>query len=400
MEYVKIVEGKAVLLVPNPDLFRRPDGVYEPSWAPVFYNPRASLNRDLSVITLTNICEYFGLCRLNVADMLAGVGVRGIRYCLEVPNIENLVLNDINSNAVTLINENLVLNNLVGRARVYRSDANALLYKLREDKFRLDFIDIDPYGSPTPFITSTLSNVTRGGFIGVTATDIAALSGVKHLAGSRRYDVRLSKTDFKYEVGLRVLLGYIARRAAEMDKYVEPVMGVFHDYYYRLFFRVNRGAKKSQDMLANELGYILYCRNCLHRHHINDLAALSLNCPNCGERFEVLGPLWIGNITIKEFVRRLKDVAKTRYDYLPNFTRLLKLISVIEEEVQTPYYYDITTIASTLKTGMPKVSEVIECLKSRGFKGSRTHLAPTGVKTDADYESVVECVKGSYLCKH
>ncbi|MEM1802144.1 MAG: tRNA (guanine(10)-N(2))-dimethyltransferase [Sulfolobales archaeon] len=396
MEYIKVFEGRAVLLVPNPDLFRRPDGVYEPSWAPVFYNPRASLNRDLSVVTLATIGEYFSVNSFNIADILAGVGVRGIRYCLEVPNVSTAVLNDINSNAVTVIKENLALNKLSDRAVVYRSDANALLYKLREDRYKLNFIDIDPYGSPTPFIKSALTNIMRGGFIGVTATDIATLSGIKYLAGSRKYDVKLSRTDFKFEVGLRVLLGYIARRAAESDRYVEPIVSVFHDHYYRLFFRVDRGVSKSHRMIVEELGYILYCRKCLFRRYVNDLnILLDLRCPKCGHGFEVIGPLWIGSMNNKEFISRLEAIVKARYEYLSNFNRLLKLITVIRDEVETPYYYDITSIASMLKVNMPKVEEVIKCLQGRGFKGSRTHLTPTGIKTDADYDTVMECIKSS-----
>ncbi len=393
MEYIKVFEGRAALLVPNPDLFRRSDGVYEPSWAPVFYNPRASLNRDLSVVTLTTASEYFKVNTFNIADILAGVGVRGIRYCLEVPNVSTAVLNDINSNAVTIIKENLILNKLVDKVVVYRSDANTLLYKLRDDKIKLNFIDIDPYGSPTPFIGSALSAVVNGGFLGVTATDVATLSGVKHLAGLKRYGVRLTKTDFKYEVGLRVLLGYIARRAAELDKYVEPIISVFHDYYYRLFLQVGGGARKAQKMLVENLGYILYCRNCLYREYIGDLnMLLNVNCPRCGFKYEILGPLWIGDIGNKKFIHCLVGVTRTRYEYLNNFAKLLKLITKVEEEIEIPYYYDITSIASVFKVNMPKTYEVIKCLLSKGFKGGRTHLTPTGIKTDADYNSVVECI--------
>ncbi|MEM4567708.1 MAG: tRNA (guanine(10)-N(2))-dimethyltransferase, partial [Sulfolobales archaeon] len=114
-----------------------------------------------------------------------------------------------------------------------------------------------------------------------------------------------------------------------------------------------------------------------------------------GHGFEVIGPLWIGSMNNKEFISRLEAIVKARYEYLSNFNRLLKLITVIRDEVETPYYYDITSIASMLKVNMPKVEEVIKCLQGRGFKGSRTHLTPTGIKTDADYDTVMECIKSS-----
>lgn len=392
MEYVKVVEGRAHLLIPNPDLFRRSDGVYEPSWAPVFYNPRASLNRDLSVVTLAKLGEFYGISSFNAADVLAGVGVRGIRYILEVPNINNMILNDINQNAVTLIKENLAMNGINDKASVYRSDANALLYRLKEGRVKLNYVDVDPYGTPVPFISSSLSSITRGGFLGVTATDIAPLSGVKQFAGSRRYDVMLTRTDFKYEVGLRVLLGYIARRAAELDKYLEPILGVFHDHYFRLFVRIDRSASKSHKMISENLGYILYCKNCLQRTHINDLNSANFNCLRCGGKLELLGPLWVGVINNKEFLNQLIDLVKGRYDYLGNHARLLKLLSTIRDEVEVPYYYDLTSIASSLKVNIPKIDETIECLENMGFKASRTHLTPTGIKTTAGVEAVIECI--------
>ncbi|MEM4519998.1 MAG: tRNA (guanine(10)-N(2))-dimethyltransferase [Sulfolobales archaeon] len=392
MEYVKVVEGKAQLLVPNPSLFRRSDGVYEPSWAPVFYNPRATLNRDLSVTTLAKIAEYYGVNSFNIADVLAGVGVRGIRYFLEVQSTNNVVINDINQKAVQLIRENLNINGIKDRVSVYRCDANALLYKLREDKFKLNYVDIDPYGTPIPFIGSALSTISRGGFLGITATDIATLSGVKHLAGSRRYGANLFRTDFKYEVGLRVLLGYIARRAAEIDKYLEPIIGVFHDYYLRIFVRVDKGASKSQKMLSENIGYILYCKNCLQRQHVNDLDLVNTTCSKCGSKLNILGPLWVGIMNNKEFITQLTDLIKTKYNYLNSLPRLLKLIMMIRDEVEVPYYYDVTAIASVLRVNMPKIHEVIECLENNGFKASRTHLTPTGVKTSAHFEIVKKCV--------
>jgi len=397
MEYITVTEGKAKLLIPNPDLFRRPDGVYEPSWAPVFYNPKAVVNRDLSVCMLASATTYLKLNSLHIADILAGVGVRGIRYILEVPAINYVILNDNNPEAAKIITKNVELNGLGSSAKVFCSDANLLLYKLKEEGVRLHYIDIDPYGSPTPFLRSALLCVVRGGLLGITATDIAPLSGIKYFAGSRKYDTKLVRTDFYYEVGLRTLLGYIARRAAELDRYVEPLMGVFHDYYYRVLIRVEKSVRKAQEMLLSNIGYITYCRNCLFRNYVNDLNSVSTTCPKCGSKNDVLGPLWVGSIKSNDFINNLVNTVNTQYNYLSSFQIINKLVVIIKEELEMPYYYDITSLASKLRVGMPKTGDVINCLVSRGFKASRTHYRTTGVKTNADYDVVKECIRS---CSH
>ena len=85
-DYIVINEGKARLKVPNPRKYVRPDGVYEPSWAPVFYNPRQVFNRDISTLALKVLVKTFPH-PVKVLDALAGTGVRAIRYALEVPEV-------------------------------------------------------------------------------------------------------------------------------------------------------------------------------------------------------------------------------------------------------------------------------------------------------------------------
>jgi len=47
-----IKEGLATLVIPRLDYYRRVDGVVEPAWMPVFYNPQAVLSRDFTSMFL------------------------------------------------------------------------------------------------------------------------------------------------------------------------------------------------------------------------------------------------------------------------------------------------------------------------------------------------------------
>lgn len=46
------------------------------------------------------------------------------------------------------------------------------MYQHRISKSRFNCIDLDPYGSPSPFIDAAVQSVSDGGLLMVTATDM------------------------------------------------------------------------------------------------------------------------------------------------------------------------------------------------------------------------------------
>ncbi len=390
-ELVEVVEGKVRLLVYNLERFRRSDGVYEPAWAPVFYNPQMIINRDYSVLSLASL----GLSRAVVVDALAGSGVRALRYCAEVVGIERCLANDIDPGAYNLIRRNIELNVLSERVKALNEDANVLLYRLKLSGERLDFIDIDPYGSPSPFARSATWAVARGGYIGLTATDLAALSGSRPWAGSRRYWTSLTATDVPKVIALRVLLGYAARVAAELDRYIEPLLYIVGRYFVRVLYRVLKGASAADAMLAKNIGYFRYCSSCGFRDFALEVEVLT--CPNCGTRVKYVGPLWIGGILCGELVAKARELLPRDYSYLQTYRELLKVLEsqVAEAEICPQIPYDVVHLSSRLRVSAPKVSEVVECIKSLGHRSSRYYGMPTTICTDAPYRDVASCIKGS-----
>ena len=55
------------------------------------------------------------------------------------------------------------------------SDANALMYSHRTE--RIDVIDLDPYGTATPFIDSAIQAISSDGLLCVTCTDMSVTAG-------------------------------------------------------------------------------------------------------------------------------------------------------------------------------------------------------------------------------
>ena len=393
---IQVREGKTKIYVPDPKLYTRDNGLLEPAWSPVFYNPRMEFSRDMAVAVLAALKEmntYFDLC----IDPLSGTGIRGLRYANEPGNVRKVIINDINPIAYEFMKNNIELNKLESKVEAYNFDANMLLYLIPMIEGRPDFIDIDPFGSPIPFIDAALHAIRNEGVIAITATDIAPLTGTKEAACRRRYFSRTLKADFDKELGIRILIASIALRAAAKDLCIEPVLSYYADHYYRSYLLIKRGAKKADAMLDEYLGYIIYDKNRLCKYVVKGYPLTEIiKLKNFIEdKYEVLGPLWIGKLCD---INIIKGILKVASDLVLNTSyRVVKLTETLieESEIEEPYYYRIDLVCSKLRCSMPKLTKIIECLRSKGYKASRTHFDPRGIKTNAEYEELVKCIRSS-----
>lgn len=218
---------------------------------PVFYNPVKEFDRTLSVKVVK------ALKSKKVLDLLSAGGARGLRLMKEAG--AEVVFNDINSLAVGLIKKNLKLNKL--KAVVHNKEASHLLYDLNE---YFDFIDLDPFGSPNPYLDACIKHTARHGVLAVTATDTAALNGVKPKACLRKYHALVRRHPFMKETGLRVLIKHVIEKGCEHEMALNPILSHYTKHYYRAYFKKDLGAGRC-DALLKDIKYIYYCKACGHR---------------------------------------------------------------------------------------------------------------------------------------
>ncbi|XP_009280769.1 PREDICTED: tRNA (guanine(26)-N(2))-dimethyltransferase [Aptenodytes forsteri] len=57
------------------------------------------------------------------------------------------------------------------------ADARMLMYQCKADREPFDVIDLDPYGSPAPFLDAAVQAVSEGGLLCVTCTDMGVMAG-------------------------------------------------------------------------------------------------------------------------------------------------------------------------------------------------------------------------------
>jgi len=387
-----ITEGKARIIAPRKDLFLRSNGIYEPSHAPVFYNPVMVFNRDILIVFLNTYSKLFKRIR-SASDPMAATGVRGVRIALEVDGVSEIVLNDIDPLACKIMRLNISLNNVSRLSRIYCEDANQLMISLSKSGIHVDFLDIDPYGSPAPYIESAARYAGIGGLLAITATDLGPLMGRYPLKAYRKYRARVDpKIDFRRELGLRVLIFSVVSKASERDIALRPLLSYYADHYYRVYFSIDIGASKADQILA-KTGYIMLCQLCGYREpSLDPLSRVA--CPKCGFKMTLLGPAWLGTLADSEILKGLASHVDS-FMWLHTRDRIRRLISTLEDEerVGRPFFYRIDYLSRREKVNMPPRERLISCLRSMGYEATRTHFDSLGVKTNADIDDITRCLE-------
>ncbi len=385
-----ISEGEVSVVVPRLEAFVKDPWEYAPAKAPVFYNPLMESNRDIAVLAL-QAYQKMVKRKISVCEPLAGCGIRSIRFAREVEGIRKVIMNDINPKAAKLAKFNLNRNRLTKRASVLNQDANLLLAHHAAPRRRFDFIDVDPFGPPVPYLDSAVRAVRNGGLLALTATDLAPLCGVHHKACIRKYGGKPVRTEYCHELAVRLLAGALVRGAAKHEIGVQIVFSHSTYNYARIYAIARYGAKKADDSLQ-KMGYILHCFNCFHREMSEGvIPTVKHSCPVCGSRISIAGPLWIGELWARDFCSSMLKLAAGKK--LNDQKMILKLLSTVEDEINAPVtYYVMDKICDKLGLPVPPLAKAIEALEKAGFQATRTHFNSKAFRTDAPAEVVKETV--------
>jgi tRNA (guanine26-N2/guanine27-N2)-dimethyltransferase len=385
-----INEGKVKVLVPKLAAYKNKPSDYAPSKAPVFYNPTMELNRDLSVLALQAHQKLLAR-EVVVSEPLTGCGLRGIRFAVEVEGVGKVVVNDIKPEATKVASYNAELNNVADLVEVVNEDANLFLSKHAAPRKRFDYVDVDPFGTPVPYMDSVLRSLRNGSMLGLTATDMAPLCGVHSQACLRKYGGVPLRTEYCHELAVRLLSGCLTMMAAKHEIGVNVVFSYSIDHYVRAYAVIKYGAKVA-DKSVKKMGYILHCFSCFHRETATRITApIKRACPVCGAELSIAGPLWLGKIADKNFCSLMKKEMYERS--FRQKKKLQKILSLVQNEAESPItYYRVDQICDKLNFPVPPQKKVLGKLKEIGFQAVLTHFNSRGFRTDAPADTVTKVV--------
>ena len=375
-----IKEGKVQVLVPNLEAYGVVPSDYAPSKAPVFYNPVMEFNRDLTVLAF-KAYQHMVNHEISICEPFTSQGIRGIRFAVEVEAVTKVLVSDINTSAYELAKHNIELNKLENKITLKHKDANCVLSSNASPKKRFDIVDIDPFGTPVPYLDSAFRALKNKGLLAATATDLAPLCGVHAKACVRKYGGRPMRTEYCHELAVRLLAGCMAALAAKHDIGIRILFSHSTDHYIRVYAQIAYGCQKADESLKN-MGYILHCFNCLHRETANKIFGKGDICPECGSKMEQAGPLWIGSISDQGFLEQI--IKENQNTAFKNSAKITKLLTLIKNEANAPFsYYVIDKLSGKLKLPAPSVQAFLTSLHNNGFQSIPTHFNTRGIKTDA-----------------
>ena len=311
----------------------------------VFYNPAMRLSRDLHVAFAKQF-DFSGI----MLDGLAASGIRGIRLNLEAG--VNVEFCDSSRMATETITGNLEMNGI--KSKIYNERVEDLLQNRK-----YDWIDIDPFGTPAPYLKVALKGLTDGGILGIAATDTAVLCGAKPSICKKRYGAVSMRRVAAKEVGVRILLSRIHNIASGMDKGIEPLLCYSEGHHLRVFVRLGERKDIALKWITKDMRIV------------------------DREEKDAGGPLWVRKIIKAELIPESQDGV------------LGRLLETLREEANgPPGLHDINDIAKAAEIGQtPQRIKIVESIRKLGSFASSSVFSPLGIKTDAPEDIRNQAVK-------
>ncbi|QLQ82419.1 hypothetical protein HG537_0H01810 [Torulaspora globosa] len=447
-DYNVVKEGKAEILFPKAET--------------VFYNPVQQFNRDLSVCCIKAWDNLYGYPARNgrrkgrkrsncndedamsggkrrklkdnaveqsgveivpymrILEALSATGLRAIRYAHEIPHVKEIVANDLLPDAVESIRRNAEFNKVDHIVKPNLDDANVLMYRAKAENTKYHVIDLDPYGTVTPFVDAALQSIDEDGLMLVTCTDLSVLAGNGYpekcfaLYGG----VNMASHESSHESALRLVLNLLNQSAAKYKKSVEPLLSLSIDFYVRVFVKVRTSPIEVKNLQSKTM-ITYHCSQCGSYHNqplgraterTNNKQKKSIKysvaqgppadtkCKFCNGTYHLAGPMYGAPLHNKEFIEEVLRINREEHtdDVYGTRKRIEGMLTLAKNELRdSPFYFSPNHISSVLKLQVPPLKRIAAGLGSLGYNCSLTHAQPSSLKTDAPWEAIWHVMKES-----
>ena len=238
-----------------------------------FMNPAMAPARTRSVLLLQDALQHGwvnGDRPIRALDALCATGIRVRRWRNEIaPEHQSrlhITANDLDKSALDWALASMASDEEIEHASQVDDEQiqpefiekNGIKFQCYDARMAMvqgsfQWIDVDPFGSPITFIDGALQALGRVGVLEVTATDTAALTGSSASSGMRRYGHKGIVDLYAHDDAVRVLLGTIATRAAQLDRAIEPILALFDGHHVRVSVLVRKskqGADRNRELMG------------------------------------------------------------------------------------------------------------------------------------------------------
>ena len=343
-----------------------------------FYNPDSRFVRDLGVLAAKAYQQDRG--SLRVLDALAGCGVRSLRY-LEESKADYLWVNEGNPDNSLILKQNLATAIAADCCRLTHQDAQRVFFQCYQHKDYYDLVDVDCFGTATPYLSNMLWATRIGGLMYLTSTDGRTLTGHLPEKSLQAYGAIARSHPAAHEQALRLLIGTTAQQAASKGLGIKPVFSLFTGKTYRLMMQL----LSKPNLSYKNYGFLGYCHNCGNYQTITWRKLNKIHCSCSNPGVTVSGAMWLGELHDRCQLQRYRTLAKEL-----GWHKIVDLLHIMTGEIGLPpYFYKLGEIGRFGKIDIPKRSHLIQALQDRGYQAAATHINAQAIKTNASMETCI-----------
>lgn len=373
-----------------------------PRKTPYYFNKDHKFNR----LFVSSVLAAYIKSKLSVsspvkcADVLGACGATGLMWKKHLGDNVDVTINDKIELSCDLIKENIRNNNL--KITVTNKDPCIFLHERG-----YNFVYLDCTNEASLYFDSAFRNIARNGIIVVTTKDDSSLHGGSPDVALRRYGGRIVRSFYGTEMAIRLVIAAMARCAILHNKSIEVLCCTVFKNTFTLAVLCTKGPQVSNKCTEN-LRQLKHCMVCEERvfypapdgflvdpEKIVLYCECSKNAP--GKTCQELGPLWAGPIFNADFIEQMiaskfgnDNVLKSTFSTILEEARCVskeddglggkKLKIMIESS--PPFYYNLHKHHPKIAHQM-KLNKVVDELRNKGFRASKTHFDKLAVRTNA-----------------
>ena len=289
-----------------------------------FYNPQSKVVRDLGVLAANIYRQERG--KLRVLDAMSGCGVRSLRYWLE-SGADWLLVNEGNPDLNSLLQQNLRVAIAQNCCQITHQDAHRLFFDCYNRRDYYDLVDVDCFGSATPYLSTMLWATKIGGLMYLTSTDGRTATGHSPQHSLQAYGSYARSHPAAQEQALRLLIGSVQQEAASKGLGVKPIFSFFTGKTYRLMLRLVNNLQLTE----NNYGFIGYCHHCGNYQLISWRKLGKVICDHDNRSLTISGSMWLGKLHDLNTLKKMQCLAQQS-----NWDRIANLLSIMINEVDFP----------------------------------------------------------------
>jgi len=350
-----------------------------------FFRPESRPSRDLGVLLAAHLAAEKPL---RVLDLMAGCGIRALRYGLEA-GAAAVWANDADADRLPLLQRNLAP--LTGVVEITDLTAQKLLAGCLLQERRFGLLDLDAFGCPSALVPAALEALQFGGVLYLASTDGRSPTGHDRVAAIRSLGAAARAHPASWELALRLQIAVVARAAWALGRGIRPLFSFSEGRTFRAAIQLQRCADSQQE---RQLGLLAHCHACgdqLEQTLLQLRQWPACACPgDAPAPLAISGPLWLGPLqhapTLQAMLSAIAEAPAG--SIAPASRRLLERL--LADPGVPARCWPSAELGRRLAGGTPATEPLLQALRAEGYVASRSGVMDGLFRCNAPWQRVLE----------